>query len=395
MSDSNAPSLLKHLDAVYTLACTLVGTDQAGTLTQRVFQRAAEVPARDRPDNRTLWLMECTLKAYNDHNASEHGEPDLRAHAAQALVHDTLPAAWAACSPRDRTLLTARLGLDLSPEALASLVDLSAEKVETAVRSARASLRASLRDMLVGPQRMLVDTAFPDAKLDDSIRTFLRNAYGTPPAAVRRQVAETMQAERTPSAQARTQRTARRRRQWLKVGSVIAGLLVLVALAWSLRTLWPASSAETEREPTDLLAFSVRHATAAEPLLDTSDPDSVQAFWAREQGAPIAVPRIARADMQGLAALPMESAPVPVLRYRDTDAQAPLYVFAYSYAQLDQLEPNASLPRAIRQTLDSEDTFVEQTVGERAVLLWRVRDRIYLAVFAPGARDTRPQRIEP
>ncbi|MFO8232571.1 MAG: hypothetical protein R6U20_07880 [Longimonas sp.] len=394
MSDSDAPSILQHLNAVYTLACTLVGPDQARTLTTRVFQRAATVPPRDRPANRTLWLMECTLKAYSDHNASEHAEPDLRAHAAQALVQDTLPAAWAACSPRDRTLLAARLGLDLSSEALASLVDLSAEDLETAVRSARSSLRASLRDMLVGPQRMLVDTAFPDAQLDDSIRTFLRESYGTPPSALRKQVAQTVQTERTPSAQTRTQRTARRRRQWLKTGGVIAGLLLLLVLAWSVRTLWPSPS-EPESETTDLLTFSVQHVGAEQTLLDTASPDSVQAFWTREQEASLSVPRIDRADLEGLAALPIDADPIPVLRYRDVDARAPLYVFVYSYAQLDRLEPNAKLPRAIRQTLDSEDTFVEQSVGERSVLLWRVRDHVYVAVFAPAARDTRPQRIEP
>ena len=395
MSDDNTSSLLQHLDAVYTLACTLVGTDQAGALTKRVFQRAAAVPMRERPDNRTLWLMECTLKAYSDHNASEHGEPNLRAHAAQQLVHDTLPAAWAACSPRDRTLLTARLGLDLSPAALASLVDLSADDVETAVRSARSSLRASLRDMLVGPERMLVDTAFPDSELDDSIRTFLRESYGSPPATVRRQVTKTIQAERTPSAQTRTTRSARRQHQWLKTGGVIAGLLLLAVLAWGLRALWSSTSAETEPDPANLITFSVRHVDAAQPLLETADPDSAQAFWMREQDASLAVPRIARAALQSLASLPLNGRPVPVLRYRDIDARAPLYVFAYSYAQLDQLEPNAALPRSIRQTLDSEDTFVEQSVGDRAVLLWRVRDRIYLAAFAPGARDARPQRIEP
>lgn len=388
-------ALLSHLDAVYTLACTLVGPEQAEALTQRVFQRAASVPPRERPDNRTLWMMECTLAAYGDHRAGEHDAPDVRASAAEALVRDTMPAAWAACSPRDRTLLTAHLHLDLSSAALASLVDLSAEELETAMHAARASLRATLRDMLVGPQRMLVDTAFPDERLDDSIRDYLKTAYGTAPTALRSRVANTLQAERTPSAQTREQRSSRRRAQWLTTGAVIAGLLALVALAWSVRTLW-SDATRPSNEATDLIAFSVRHADMAQPLLEPASPDSAQAVWRRTQGGSLSVPAIAQAELERLAVFPLDSGgPVPVLHYRAVEAEGPIFVMAYSYAQLDQMGPRITLSRSLRQTLEAEDTFVEQSVDERPVLLWRVRSRIYLAVFPSEARNTRPQRITP
>ena len=393
----NSDSLLSHLNAVYTLACTLVGPEQAEALTQRVFQRAASVPPRERPDNRPLWMMECTLAAYGDHRSGEHDTPDVRASAAAALVRDTMPAAWAACSPRDRTLLTAHLHLDLSPAELASLVDLSAEELETAVHAARASLRATLRDMLVGPQRMLVDTAFPDSQLDDSVREYLDAAYGTAPAALRTRVTRVLQSERTPSAQTREQRSSRRRNQWLTTGAVIVGLLALVALAWSVRALWSdATRSASAPEGTDLVAFSVGHADMAQPLLESASPDSIQAAWQQTRDGTLAVPAIAQAELRRLSVLPLDGGgPVPVLQYRAADAEAPVVVMAYSYAQLDRLAPRIMLSRTIRQTLEAEDTFVEQSSGGQSVLIWRVRSRIYLAVFPPEARNTRPQRITP
>ncbi len=396
MADSDSPSLLQHLDAVYTLACTLVGPEQAETLTQQVFQHTAAVPPRERPENRTLWMLECTLRAYSKHKPAHADTPDLRTAAAQTLVRDTLPAAWALCSPRDRTLLTAHLYLDLSTKTLASLVDLSAEDIDTAVQTARATLRATLRDMLVGPQRMLVDTAFPDAHLDDSICAYLESDHGTAPHALRAAVTRTIQAERTPSAQTRKQRASRRRSQWLKTGGVIAGLLALFVMAWGLHMVWSGSNTASSPEPTSLITFSARHADMAQPLLDPATPDSAQSIWQQTQGTSLVVPAIAQAELRRLDVLVLdENRPVPVLRYEVVDAETPLYVLAYSYAQLDALAPRVTLSRALRQTLEAEDTFVEQSVDARAVLLWRVRSRIYVAVFPADARNVRPQRITP
>ncbi|WP_098060574.1 RNA polymerase sigma factor [Longimonas halophila] len=396
MADSDSPSLLQHLNAVYTLACTLVGPEQAQALTQQVFQHAAAVPPRERPENRTLWMLECTLRAYSKHKPAHADTPDLRTAAAQTLVRDTLPAAWAACSPRDRTLLTAHLYLDLSAATLASLVDLSAEDIETAVQTARATLRATLRDMLVGPQRMLVDTAFPDSRLDDSIRDYLESDHGAAPRSLRAAVTRTIQAERTPSSQTREQRSSRRRSQWLKTGGVMAGLLALFVVAWGLHTLWVGSDTAPSSTSTSLVAFSARHADMAQPLLDPATPDSAQSAWQQTQGTSLIVPAVAQAELRRLDVLALdENRPVPVLRYEIVDAETPLYVLAYSYAQLDALAPRVTLSRALRQTLEAEDTFVEQSVDGRAVLLWRVRSRIYVAVFPADARNVRPQRITP
>lgn len=395
MAAPDSSSLLAHLNPVYTLACTLVGTAQAGALTKQVFQHAAGVPPRDRPDNRTLWMLECTLRAYSRYQPDDAATPDLRTEAAKTLVQDTLPAAWAACSPRDRTLLTAHLHLDLSAEALASLVDLSAEKIETAVQTARATLRATLRDMLVGPQRMLIDTAFPDTELDDSIRTYLRSSYGTAPPALRSAVTKAVQAERTPSAQAREQRTSRRRSQWLKTGAVMTGLLAVLAFAWTLRAWWTQPAPAADDASTSLVAFSARHAEMARPLLDPATPDSAQAAWQQAHRTALVVPEVAQATLRSLGALPLNGSAVPVLRYETLGTNAPIHVLGYSYAQIDALAPRVTLSRMMRQTLDAEDTFVEQSAGGRPVLLWRVRARIYVAVFPEGTRNARPERITP
>ncbi|MES3630241.1 MAG: hypothetical protein PPP56_08750 [Longimonas sp.] len=391
----STPPLTQHVDVVYTLMAALVGSHQAPALTYQVFERAADVPPRKRPDDRLLWLLELALQVYTEHMAEDGTDGyDMRREAAETIVQKTLPSAWAACSPHTRTLLTARFVLDLSPAAVGQLIEQPADEVEQAIAAARASLRATLRDMMSGGQRMLVDTAFPDEELNASLRTFLNKTHGTPPAELRSQVARALKAERTASAQTRSQRTERRRSQWLKTSAVIAGLLALVVLAWGVRSVWTASADADDDQPS-LIEFSVQHADVLTSIIQSDNADSLQAVWEAETGSTLRVPRIERAQLTGLAALPLNPEPVPVLQYRDIDAQASIRVFAYSYAQLDQLEEQAVLPRPIRQTLDSEDTFVEQSVQGRPILVWRVRDRVYLAVFASAARDARPERVEP
>lgn len=388
---SSLPPLTQHLDTLYTMACTLVGSDAASDLVHETYQQATQVPVRHRPEDRKAWLVELMLSLYNDPDTAydEHG---IRSAAAESLVLDALPAAWAVSSVRDRTLLTTRVALSIPQPVVAELLDIAPDEVEPAVRNARASLRATLRDVLVGPTRMLIDVAFPDEALDESLRTFLANTYGSVPASLRARTVETLRRARTPSEETRTVRQSRRRSQWLKTGGVIAGLLVLVALAWGIRAWWTAPDPPSEM---DLLDFSAQHGDVLQPVLESEDPDSLAAFWEAETGHTIHIPRIDRADLIGLAALPLEPTPVPVILFYDTDAQAPLRVFGYSYTQLDQLDDDAALPRAIRQTLDSEDTFVEESADGRPLLLWRVRDRVYVAVFAQATRDTHPDRVTP
>ena len=415
MSESDAPSrpLTQHLDDLYTLAAVLAGADQAEALVTQAYEAAAQTPPRDRPDDSRSWLIRHLLDAHTS-TADAGPSAAVRREAARQTAERVLPVAFAACSARERLALTLDVVLNLGPDARAAALDTDPETAADACDAAWASLRASLRDLLTGPERMLIDTALDDDTIRDTLRAHLSTDSGPAPASLRSDVAAVLrETTHTRSPEARsseaaassedTTSPARRRsspddrgsssssgRSWRRIVLGAASLLLLGAAAY----VFTLAVSPTPAPDPSLTTFSAQRVAEVSTPTQTATPAEAVRHLREEWNRRATVPSIAGAALQGVAHLTV--APdlrVPALVYADSTTDGRITIFAYNYALLDRIGDRAALDTDMRDRLATARHPVVRRELDQSLVLWRERDDLFLAVAPHLAPDTLRSRL--
>lgn len=416
---SDSASLTEHAHVLYPLAQVLVGPDKADALLRRTYEEAAAVPPSDRPDNEREWLIQRLLDARNTpppSNASASvrdtdapGADDaFRRDIAEQVAQDKLPVAFASCAVRERLILTLDALTDASDDALADALDTSPSEAASLRERARSTLRASLRDVLTGPERMLVDVALPDDALRSHLQAFLSDRFDPLPSSIRSEISEIVASARLnddadtssflPDRPSFSLTGLTALRQWMNSTrgiAVLVGTLVLLVAGIGGASLFDETQTASP-SPAGLVEMAVRNSSSLKATHKTSSPDTAAAHLQRTWNRQIRLPTLQEATLQGLGRLSLsDSAAVPVLLYTDAESNRQIATYAFNYALLDQSHTHVVLDRTLRTDLATPDTLLAQTHSNHGVVLWRNRDDIFVAVAPQMTAQTLRSRIAP
>ena len=356
------------------------------------------------------WLFRLLVKA----RTAEATEPDTEPGADEPSRDDTfrhtvavetarrhLPVALAACSARQRFVLTLD-GLDADDDTLAAALDLTVEEARSARDQARSALRASLRDVLNGPERMLVDVALPDEALRRLLRTLLEEQFLPLPSSLRRRVRQRLEATRAKAASEDeadsdpspgTWWTALRRRLNSRT-SLLVGL-VLVFIAGGLAGLAYFDAPSPSSPSQGIVAFSAQQTVDLSPARDTDSAPEAAAFIRRTWDRQVSVPSIERASLLGVGRRPLDGgAAVPALLYQDDESEARIVAYVFNYALLDRIDDRIRLSTSLRDELAANEAPLTRQRDDRALVLWRQRDDIFVLVAPNTPPDTLRARIQ-
>ncbi|PEN13926.1 hypothetical protein CRI94_07675 [Longibacter salinarum] len=410
--------LTQHIDTLYPIARVLVGDKTAPRLIRETYRRASSTPVEERPDDVEAWLVqlilevragEGTMPVADDANVREAADkPSLadtrgfRHEVARGVAERALPVALAACSEQERALLTLYVSGTRTNDVLAPIAKTIASDIETALDEAYGELRAALRDILSGPERMLIDTALPDARLEEVLTAYVTDTYHPAPARLRSEVAALVRREaarlRGEEPDADSLRKDRERRisvHLRRTGLALLILTVIGAAAYGAATwLTPTPTSDPPPASVSLTEFSAHQVSGVEPLVRSSDPDSIAAVIGNRFNRSVQIPTIDGARVTSIGALTVDSATVPVILYTDTTTTSSITTYVYSYALIDRVERIDKLDDDLARGLDTADSLISRRVDDTQISLWRHRDDIFVAV-TPAAVDSLAKRIRP
>ena len=429
--------LTQYLDTLYPVARVLVGDAAAPRLVQEAFRRAADTPDVDRPSDTEAWLIGLLLDiragdgpgielssappAPNPDNtgattsngpaSSEATNRKLsdtrgfRREVARSVAERALPVALAACSEQERALLTLHASGARPDTTLAPIAQTIAGDVGTALDEAYGELRAALRDVLTGPERMLIDTALPDAALESVLKAYVTDQYHPAPSRLRSDIAEIVARNTTDDdaepSQAPTSTGDPLAVHLQRIGLALLLLTVIGGGVYGAMSLFSAPPPEASPEPESLLDLSARRIGEVQALAQTRDPDSASAHIRTAFDRRIRIPNIEAAGVSGVGVLSIASVSVPTILYADsTVTQDPLPVMktlVYSYALIDRLRERATLDKDIARGLETADSVMVRQTGQARFAIWRESDDIYvvLATNTPDDADALGTRIRP
>jgi len=413
-SESNSSnSLARHVESLYALARVLVGSDDAPALIRRVYDHAAEVPPRQRPSDERGWLVRRMIEAQEGtldsagaevHPGSQKSftEDPFRREVAEQTAERMLPVAFAACSIHERLILSIDVLGDPSDELLASALGTSTTNARSVRDQARSALRASLRDVLKGPERMLVDVALPDEALRSHLQELLLDRFHPPPPPLRSEVIDILeQARSEPTAENSTRLSPAfplpsglpRLLIWFQdrvsLRALLGALAFLIVISAGIGggTYLLSSSPADTSPPPSVVELSVQRAPNVPVALETQAPAEAAAFIRRTWSRRVEVPAIEAASLQGVGRLSLSpDVEVPALLYTGENG-TDVIALAFSYALVDQLGNQATLAREVRSELAANDSLLTEQRNDRAVVLWRQRDDIFVVV-APNTDAT-------
>jgi len=423
-SGSEESSLLEHLETLYPLACLLGGPDGADELLLRVYERAADRPPSDRPDDPDdlrRWLLGLLFEvgaerssSPDDTTSSPESAPapsvPFRREVARDLVRDALPAALAACSAQERFLLALDViedGKDLAFDAPVPVFPSTSVDLQTRRSEARAVLRTHLRDMLSGPERTVVEEGLPEEALQEMIRDVLVDRFPHAPDSLRVRVRATLHEARDSAerpAEASSSRADESSSSFLSTTSLGAGVglllgllaLGLVAISLVGVPFVPQSASSSSESELGLVAFSARQAESISPALTTSSPAEARAYVESTWNRRVSVPTVRGARLQGVGQLHMaDTASAPVFLYADTDDSTQAAIFAYSYALIDRMKDQVTLDAALREELARSKHLVAASDSMQEGILWRLQDDVFVAVAPSDRAEQLRARVRP
>jgi DNA-directed RNA polymerase specialized sigma24 family protein len=393
--DSSSPPLLRHLDALYPLARVLAGPGASRLLTD-VYERAAAEPPAERPEDERAWLIQLltTLHDEADGRYDDVDETDAsldvsyRQAVARATAERKLPVAFAACSPHERFLLALDALEEHPSTVLGSALDISASDAQSVLDEARSSLRAALRDVVNGPERMLMDVALPESTLQSLLEALITDRFDAPSASLRASlssVIEDAQPEAESPSGAEDTSATNASSLLRRVG---VGVLVLLLLGGAMLGLYFTNTTPNSASP--LSSFTTQYTTDLSPSVRPATTEEakqyIQSNWERR----LSLPTLRNAPLQGVSSLVLDSVDVPVLLYEDTTRQRPIAVGAYNYALIDRLGSRVTVPDSVRAHLSGGGPPLMRRSEGRPVVLWRNRDDLFVAV---GPQGLSPQAL--
>ncbi len=420
-SDSNSSHpLVRHIESLYALARVLVGSDNADALIQTVYEHAAEVPPDQRPSDSRGWLFRLMIEAQEGtlHSAGAEVHPGsetsftqdpFRRKVAEQTAERMLPVAFAACSIHERFILSIDVLGDPSDELLASALDTSTTNARSVRDQARSALRASLRDVLTGPERMLVDVALPDEALRSHLRALLLDRFHPPPPPLQTEVTEILERARTEttpdestllpptfSLPSGLTRPLTWIQEWMSLRGLLGALAFLLMVSAGIggsTYLFSSSPADTSPAPS-VVELSVQRAPNVPVAIETQDPTEAAAFIRQTWGRRVKVPAIEAASLQGVGRMSLSpDVEVPALLYAGNDG-TDIIALAFNYALVDQLGSQATLAREVRSQLAANDSLLTEQRNDRAVVVWRQRDDIFVVVAPNAEAATLRSRIQ-
>jgi len=414
-SSSRPSSSAQHVRALYPLARVLVGTDEADALIRRVYEHVAATPPAERPDDTRAWLFQLLLNAQDDAlEADEAEEPPntessftddpFRQEVATKMAAEKLPVAFAACSVHERFLLSIDALTHPSDEVLAQALDTSIADAQSIRDQARSGLRASLRDVLSGPERMLVDVALPGDALRRHLRDLLADRFHPVPPSLQSDVSAILKRARQPEEEEKT-RPASVLPAWLPgwFESVVQALssprgvgalvLVLVLGIAGIGTVSYFSLRSGSSGPASLVDLSVRQVSSIRMAHPARSADGAAAYVQQAWGRRLSVPTIDGAPLRGIGRSALGSEEVPVLLYADESSGRQITAYAFNYALLDRLDNRVAVDRSLRSELAS-GRLLPHSETDRAVVLWRQQDDIFVVVGPDSDADALRARIQ-
>lgn len=416
-------SLVQHVEALYTLARVLGGPDEAAALVRTVYEHAAEVPTTQRPSDGRAWLFRLLVQARDGalHPEETEGgsgsdtsftDDPFRRDVAEETAERRLPVAFAACSVHERFILAIDVLGEPADDVLAAALDTSPSDARSARDQARSALRASLRDVLRGPERMLVDVALPDEVLRKHLRDLLLDRFHPAPTSLQSTVLEILERARTTHAGdsastasssipgIETARTFLNRaldavRDGLSLRGLIGGVIFLLLVVAGIGgSSYLFSSSPSTPAPRSVVDLSADRADRVEVTLETNTPSRASAYLQQSFDRRVSVPEIDGASLQGVGRLPLSmGTDVPALLYADDEAGTQIVALAFNYALMDQLGDQATLDQDHRTRLTTNETLLSEQRGDQAVLLWRQRDDIFVVVAPNLQADSLRSRI--
>jgi hypothetical protein len=407
---SRSQSPAQHLQALYPLARVLAGGDEADALIRRVYKDAAAVPPADRPDDTQAWLFQLMLDAQDTAlESASAGPPDtassftddsFRQEVAEALATDKLPVAFAACSVHERFLLSIDALTQSSDEVLAQALDLSLTEARSVRDQARSGLRASLRDVLNGPERMLIDVALPDDALRRHLRTLLGDRFRPVPPTLQSDVSAIL------SRSQEDEDDGSGLPDWLPAwvepavqtlssprGISVLVLVLVLGLA-SIGTVSYLSLRPSSSDPTSLVTLSVQRAASVRVAHPARSPEGAAAYVQQAWGRQLSPPTIEEASLQGIGRTTINAEDVPVLVYADAESGRQITAYAFNYALLDRLDDRVSMAPSLRTKLAAGRGLLPFSGADRAVVLWRQQDDIFVVVGPGSNPDALRARIQ-
>lgn len=422
-------ALPHHLETLYALARVLAGSDDADALVQTVYTQAAKVPPDQRPSDIRGWLFRLMLETKEgdlpSSGAQVHPGTDtsftddpFRREVAEQTANRMLPVAFAACSIHERFILSIDVLGDPSDEVLAAALDTSVANARSVRDQARSALRASLRDVLTGPERMLVDVALPDEALRRHLRELLLDRFHPPPTSLRASITERLERARTArSGSAGESEQADENAvlspafplpervvealDWIQdrisLRGLIGGLAFLLVVSAGIgggRYFLDSSSPPKSSPPPSIVDVSAQRAGEVPLALNTENPTEAAAFIRQTWGRRVSVPTLDGASLQGVGRLSLSpDVEVPALLY-NTPAGSTVVALVFNYALVDRLGTRAQLPREVRSRLAANDSLLTKQRKDQAVVLWRQRDDILVLVAPNTDADKLRSRIE-
>jgi DNA-directed RNA polymerase specialized sigma24 family protein len=428
-SDVSRGALLKHLEQVYEMARVLAPTERrAAKLVEATYRRAAQSAPPSGPNAVRAWLLRLLLQTYatrrsdaaTTSSVSTMRRPadllqDFRRQTAQDVLQRAVPVAFVLQPPREQLVLTLCDIVALDAREVAVVLDTDPKTLNDEVTSARRALWAAVRRELTKGERALVNEELPDGALQKALRCVVAPHLGPIPPTLRPSVSALMDqpsaaSEPSPdddgisvdfsrprSIPQANSNPSRGRSSWLaprlqRITVALFIILITGVIGYLLSSYLTPSSTST---PTDLLQLSVQRTEAVQPTMQTSDLTEVEQFVAEQLGRSIAVPRIDSAMLRGVSIVEMETGiRIPAFVFSDTTSDHRITTYAYTYAVIDQFGDRVQLTQDIRQELQNEQQVNLHSTNESGVLVWRVRDDIYVAVTKADPQRVRP-RIGP
>lgn len=407
-------TLLQHLEVLYPLARVLSGPDEAERLLQRVYERAAQIPPEERPDDQHAWLSGLVIETLDGpflpsqstserRDTSSFSDDPFRQDVARQTAERALPVAFAACSIHERFLLALDVLGNPSDDGLAAALNTSVEDARAKRDEAWAALRAALRDVLTGPERMLVDVALPSNALEQTLQTLLTDRFQPVPLALRSKVNATLEDARRQRKKEgplsaplhKLTRFVSRIFSSRSLRRSLLALLVLAVLAVGGMGLFSVLQPTAESSP-NLISLSANQANTIQSQLASNDLSEAERYVYRTWNRRISAPTIQDADFQGVGHFQItEEVDVPVFLYTDASDSTNIAAFAYSYALLDRLGDRTVLEETLRDQLAQNEQLLTRRRDEQAVVLWRHRDDIFIAVAPSHDPEQLKQRIRP
>lgn len=390
--------LQRHLGALYRFAQMLTDdADEAATCVEATYRRALRhwPDERDRLQQKST-LYQLLLDTCTGIGEFEEASSPLESRLAMAYLLQRLPVALAQLSTQHQLLLMLCTAEHLVPGDAARVLDLPAANARAELQAARDALRETLLDQASPSERALLQPHhLTDERLDAVLEDVLASDPVAPPSSLRRRLATLEPAASRPASRPDADVPARTREENGETHParrllVVALLIVTAGLLGLLTMRLDPSSAPSQPS---LIDQAARQAPSVKTVLNTRDAERAAQFIQTKMGRRLTVPVLDSTQLTGVGiSVPASNVHVPVLLYEDQHTQAPLVLYAYTYALLDKLGERFTFPEDALRTLQEQDGMATRTVGERDVLIWRDRDDIFLAV-TKGDAATLQQRL--